>query len=143
MFYILALLAVTLIMIFVPLAIIFWLVGLSVKAIGAMALFALKYLLPFIAGGFIIAKCRDANRGFDWIDYAQHMGVCAGVGLALILTFVNLPAHPEMPTTENIKTVTVSYQKGDETYTESLDKDWYVENLCSSLSNAKFKHSIR
>ncbi len=142
MIYLLAFVAVFLFMLFVPVAVIFWILGLSIKAVGAMVMFSLKYLLPFALIGLIVAKIRNKNGDFDWVDYAQHLGVCAGVGVALILIFANLPAHPQMPTEENIKTVTVSYEIGDEVYTESMDTDWYVENLCSSLSNVKFKHSI-
>lgn len=140
--YLLAFVCVLAVMIIVPVGVIFWILGLSLKAVGAMLMFSLKYLLPFVLVGIIIAKIRDKEHTFDWVDYAKHMGICAGIGVALILIFANLPANLQMPTEENIKSVTVSYETSDGIQTETMQTDWMVENICNSLSSIKYKHSI-
>ena len=45
--YLLAFVCVLAVMIIVPVGVIFWILGLSLKAVGAMLMFSLKYLLPF------------------------------------------------------------------------------------------------
>ncbi len=126
-----------------PIIILFGLFGMAFKSLGAILLFALKYLLPFGIIGLIIAKFRDKKGYFIWQEYLQYVGIAIGVGLVVLLIWLNIPVTPDFPETEAVELVNVSYEAGNETKTSSTETDWLIENMIRSLNSAKYKRTLK
>ncbi len=126
-----------------PVIILFGLFGMVFKSIGAIVLFALKYLLPFGIVGFIVAKKRDDNEGLIFKEYLGHIGIAIGIGLVVLLIWLNIPVTPDFPEPEAVKLVNVSYEAGAETRTSSTDDEELIVNMVSSLNSAEYKRSLK
>lgn len=123
-----------------PVIILFGMLGMAFKSIGAMILFALKYLLPFGIVGLIVAKLRDMD---EWQDYLKHLGIAVGIGLVAVFVWMNIPAAPKLPQPEEVKQVTVSYETYDGTKTTSTQTDWLIDNMVSSLNGASYRRTLK
>ncbi len=126
-----------------PVIILFGLFGMAFKSLGAIILFALKYLLPFGIIGLIIAKIRAKKEYFLWEDYWGYIGGAIGVGLVLLVVWLNLPVNPALPESQEVKKVAVSYEVGGEKREASTETDWLIDNMVSSLHSAEYKRTLR
>ena len=126
-----------------PVIILFGLLGLVFKSIGAMALFALKYLLPFGIVGFIIAKRRDDKEGLIFKEYLGHIGIAVGAGLVVLMVWINIPVTPTFPAPDAVKLVNVSYEVGGETRTTSTENEELIGNMVNSLNSAEYKRTLK
>ena len=126
-----------------PVIIMFGLFGMAFRSLGAIVLFALKCLLPFGIVGFIVARKRDDNEGLIFKEYLGHICIAIGVGLVGLIIWLNLPVTPDLPETEDIKHVRVSYEAGAETRTSSTDNEELIVNMVSALNSAEYKRTLK
>lgn len=68
-----------------PFGILLALIGITFKSLFAMALFALKYLLPYGIIGFLIARKRAQDIYFPMRKYFKYIVLSLGAGFALLL----------------------------------------------------------
>lgn len=126
-----------------PFGILLGLLGVSVKALGIAAMFALKYLLPAAVIGFAVAKKRARDSYFPTKRYFKYMAIAMAAGFVLLLVALRIPIMPDFPEEGTIKSVNVSYEVISGTQTASTETDELINDLLQTLGNMEYTPTIK